>query len=818
MANQFLVKETMAAMKALSAAEIDALEIGTYEGVQLLGYHEKGDTPAPIIYYLAPTTPDPRADDGGSIISAGTTKLLHTFDTAIDVRYFGLRSGAAYINDPQLVNNIFINNAGKSILFDYNTDFTMDMGIGWNDGTIKVVSNTKVIINGMIRHRPSTNGNASMFLVRNATNVSFEGTGTLIGYKHKRPVTGLTIYYQHFNRFNGNYQLGDYVTLNSYGYKVIQLGRMEKDPSVTTSSVIGDKFLLGMPSGPSEENQFMKLELIEEKLGEWGHGIYIYSSSNVHISDLTLREFWGDGSAVGGDEDQGNNKPSEMVKYHNVQFIDNRRQGLSLINCSTIEVDDCLFSQTYGTLPMAGIDLEPNPNKDGKIKVGKVIDVKITNSVFSDNYQALAMFNPFPLETSRIDHIYLENNEMRDNLISNLGVARAGNVTVTGLRSYPTKIGNYSGDVSVCAASFQMDNSYIQSDASYSTGQTNLHVINLSNTFTDLSLMKRFWVNNTELRGLNGVKLSFLNIPFACPDLDIKLDHVAVYDVGVCTVATGNTVTQLKSLAFENCYFRGYAGYLGSKNIVMEKLDYINNTFDLRSRPNVVNESLINVPVGCQLANIVGNTFNGLEPIAEQSDNSLITIRNTGAGVRANILRNIFKNIGKVNYPIIETLGGNSTPTFVIESNSFIDCYVNNYFRVNRSNHGFHFIVNNVFTRASVEDTINALGTTLATGFRLFINMNVFQLALNKNIVAPVLYSGYAIAQANTINHLFRYKNEDVLGNASDLARGLVNQSAVTPDSAVLPGASYTQSEVQGILTELRDLKTKLRTAGVLAP
>ncbi|ULT25766.1 hypothetical protein KUH03_01850 [Sphingobacterium sp. E70] len=59
MANQFLVKETMAAMRGLSAAEITALQNGTYDGVQLLGYYEKGDTPAPIIYYLAPTTPDP---------------------------------------------------------------------------------------------------------------------------------------------------------------------------------------------------------------------------------------------------------------------------------------------------------------------------------------------------------------------------------------------------------------------------------------------------------------------------------------------------------------------------------------------------------------------------------------------------------------------------------------------------------------------------------------------------------------------------------------------------------------------------------------
>ena len=46
-------------MRGLSAAEILALQNGIYDGVQLLSYYVKGDTPAPIIYYLAPTAPDP---------------------------------------------------------------------------------------------------------------------------------------------------------------------------------------------------------------------------------------------------------------------------------------------------------------------------------------------------------------------------------------------------------------------------------------------------------------------------------------------------------------------------------------------------------------------------------------------------------------------------------------------------------------------------------------------------------------------------------------------------------------------------------------
>jgi len=97
MANQFLIKETMAKMKELSVSEIDGLKGDNpiYAGVQLLGYYEKGDTPAPIIYYYndLQNAADPGPDDGGSVISAGSIKLVHDFiGRDIDLRYFGLNA------------------------------------------------------------------------------------------------------------------------------------------------------------------------------------------------------------------------------------------------------------------------------------------------------------------------------------------------------------------------------------------------------------------------------------------------------------------------------------------------------------------------------------------------------------------------------------------------------------------------------------------------------------------------------------------------------------------------------------------------------
>lgn len=65
MANQFLIKSTMADLRTLSSDEIISLQGNNpvYKGVELLGYYEMGDTPSPIHYYISDTNEE---DDGGS--------------------------------------------------------------------------------------------------------------------------------------------------------------------------------------------------------------------------------------------------------------------------------------------------------------------------------------------------------------------------------------------------------------------------------------------------------------------------------------------------------------------------------------------------------------------------------------------------------------------------------------------------------------------------------------------------------------------------------------------------------------------------------
>ena len=80
-----LLKNNMSSLRSISFSEINLLKKGFYEHVQLDGYYQKGDTPAPINYNL---TNEAGIDDGGRLIVTAYGNLVHEF-TDLDVSYFG---------------------------------------------------------------------------------------------------------------------------------------------------------------------------------------------------------------------------------------------------------------------------------------------------------------------------------------------------------------------------------------------------------------------------------------------------------------------------------------------------------------------------------------------------------------------------------------------------------------------------------------------------------------------------------------------------------------------------------------------------------
>ncbi len=91
--------------------------------------------------------------------------------------------------------------------------------------------------------------------------------------------------------------------------------------------------------------------------GEWGMGIRVVGSSNIRIDGVEISDCWGDGIYVGA---LGVGLESKNVTISSCIGRNNRRQGLSVTGCVGAVIDGCAFTDTNGTAPSAGIDLEPN--------------------------------------------------------------------------------------------------------------------------------------------------------------------------------------------------------------------------------------------------------------------------------------------------------------------------------------------------------------------------------------------------------------------------------------------------------------------------
>lgn len=89
--------------------------------------------------------------------------------------------------------------------------------------------------------------------------------------------------------------------------------------------------------------------------GEHGMGISIYGGNNIIVKEVSSNDMYGDGFYIG----TGLSVPT------NIQLIDvsannNRRQGISIISGKDIVVIRPRLTNTVGTPPAYGLDIEPN--------------------------------------------------------------------------------------------------------------------------------------------------------------------------------------------------------------------------------------------------------------------------------------------------------------------------------------------------------------------------------------------------------------------------------------------------------------------------
>ena len=103
--------------------------------------------------------------------------------------------------------------------------------------------------------------------------------------------------------------------------------------------------------------------------GQWGTGMQISGAKNITIKGTACNDCWGDGFYIGTEIFTGEHLGEVLKSPENVRLIDvradnNRRQGISIIAGRNIEILRPQLTNTRGTDPQAGLDIEPNGPTD----------------------------------------------------------------------------------------------------------------------------------------------------------------------------------------------------------------------------------------------------------------------------------------------------------------------------------------------------------------------------------------------------------------------------------------------------------------------
>jgi len=101
----------------------------------------------------------------------------------------------------------------------------------------------------------------------------------------------------------------------------------------------------------------------------------LYGCENVNVFGLSLKESGGDGIYLG----TWGKQPCRNISIKDCICDDNYRQGISVISVEKLRIDNCIFKNTSGHRPSAGIDMEPNYNYN------KLSNIVVSNCISENN-------------------------------------------------------------------------------------------------------------------------------------------------------------------------------------------------------------------------------------------------------------------------------------------------------------------------------------------------------------------------------------------------------------------------------------------------
>lgn len=223
--------------------------------------------------------------------------------------------------------------------------------------------------------------------------------------------------------------------------------------------------------------------------GESGFGIDIRGSSNVLIDGVRISDCWGDGIITGGVyANNGHDASGDTnIVIQNCISDNNRRQGLSICGGANIRVINNTFSNTNGTAPEAGIDIEPDSGYNA-------IDILIEgNKIFGNTGHGITAFT----SNEEIHNLIIRNNFVSTNTVNGIscdsgtvrtktsGILISGNVSYSNAGAgivvnvnAPTITGNIAYLNGVAGIElYHTDTGLVQGNHCYNNGKRGIELV-----------------------------------------------------------------------------------------------------------------------------------------------------------------------------------------------------------------------------------------------------------------------------------------------------------------------------------------------------
>ena len=135
--------------------------------------------------------------------------------------------------------------------------------------------------------------------------------------------------------------------------------RLVAKPGAFSADVQLLKFVRGLNIKLSGYGATFIMQKAEYTTGEFRHTLQLENCKGIIIEGLIFKDSGGDGIYLGGENSISPTPYCENVLVKDCVMDNNRRQGMSVISAQNLLVTNCLFKNTKGTLPEAGVDLEP---------------------------------------------------------------------------------------------------------------------------------------------------------------------------------------------------------------------------------------------------------------------------------------------------------------------------------------------------------------------------------------------------------------------------------------------------------------------------